>query len=96
MAAGHVSENTIPIDHFLNGGQIKYSFVLTLISLSSLFQKNICFKMRKVGLINIKTKDCKSGLCEHALRTVPTNSKVFLRVLLNMQKTSVIEIQKEN
>ena len=34
------------------------------------------------------------------LRTVPTNSKVFLRGLLNMRKkqilTSVIEIQKEN
>ena len=34
------------------------------------------------------------------LRTVPTNSKVFLRALLNMREkqilTSVIEIQKEN
>ena len=34
------------------------------------------------------------------LRTVPTNSKVFLRGLLNMREkqilTSVIEIQKEN
>ena len=34
------------------------------------------------------------------LRTVPTNSKVFLRGLLNMWEeqilTSVIEIQKEN
>ena len=35
-----------------------------------------------------------------ALRTVPTNSKVFLRGLLNMREkqilTSDIEIQKEN
>ena len=35
-----------------------------------------------------------------SLRTVPTNSKVFLRDLLNMWEmqilTSVIEIQKEN
>ena len=34
------------------------------------------------------------------LRTVPTNSKVFLRGLLNMREkqmlTSVIEIQKQN
>ena len=34
------------------------------------------------------------------LRTVPTNSKIFLHGLLNMQEkqilTSVIEIQKEN
>ena len=54
------------IDLFHNGGQIKYSFVLMLISLTSLvttskFQKNICFKTRAVGLINIKTKECKSG-----------------------------------
>ena len=53
------------IDLFHNGGQIKYSFVLMLISLTSLamtskFQKNICFKTRAVGLINIKTKHCKS------------------------------------
>ena len=55
-----------PIDFFHNGGQIKYSFVLMLISPTSLvtaskFQKNICFKTRAVGLINIKTKECKSG-----------------------------------
>ena len=35
-----------------------------------------------------------------ALRTVPTNSKVFLRGLLNVREkqilTSIIEIQKEN
>ena len=54
------------IDLFHNGGQIKYSFVLMLISPTSLatksaFQKNICFKMRAVGVINIKTKECKSG-----------------------------------
>ena len=41
----------IIIDQFHNGGQIRYSFVLMLISLSSLastskFQKNICLKMR--------------------------------------------------
>ena len=37
---------------------------------------------------------------KYHLRTVPTNSKVFLRGLLNMREkqilTSVIEIQKEN
>ena len=54
------------IDLFDNGGQIKYSFILMLISPTSLaamskFQKNICFKTRAVGLINIKTKECKSG-----------------------------------
>ena len=56
------------IDLFHNGGQIKYSFVLMLISLTGLattskFQKNICFKTRAVGLINIKTKEYKS--CRH-------------------------------
>ena len=39
-------------------------------------------------------------LLEVILRTVPTNSKVFLRGLLNMREeqilASVIEIQKEN
>ena len=58
--------NTHAIDFFHNGGQIKYSFVLMLISPTSLvraskFQKNICFKTRAVGLINIKTKECKKG-----------------------------------
>ena len=58
--------NSYNIDLFHNGGQIKYSFVLMLISLTSLittskFQKNICFKTRAVGVINIKTKKCKSG-----------------------------------
>ena len=57
---------TLPIVLFHNGGQIKYSFVLMLISPTSLatkskFQKNIYFKTRAVGLINIKTKECKSG-----------------------------------
>ena len=47
-------------DLFHNGGQIKYSFILMLITLSSLattskFQENICFKMRAVGLTNINT-----------------------------------------
>ena len=54
------------IDLFHNGGQMKYSFVLMLIGPTSLattskFQKNICLKTRAVGLINIKTKECKSG-----------------------------------
>ena len=45
---------------------MKYSFVLMLIGPTSLattskFQKNICLKTRVVGLINIKTKECKSG-----------------------------------
>ena len=43
---------------------MKYSFVLMLISPTSLatkskFQKKICFKTRAVGLINIKTKNVK-------------------------------------
>ena len=47
------------LEFFHNGGQIKYSSVLMLISLSSLaatskFQKNICFKMRAVGPINVQ------------------------------------------
>ena len=55
---------------FQYGSQIKFSFVLMLIRLSSLatkskFQKNFCFKMRPVGLINIKSKESKSG---HHLR----------------------------
>ena len=59
-------EKGFRIDLFHNGDQIKYSFVLMLISLTGLatmskFQKNICFKTRAVGLINIKTKECKSG-----------------------------------
>ena len=63
-----VEMNSIIIDLFHNGGQIKYSFVLMLISPTSLatkskFQKNnfICFKTRAVGLTNIRTKECKSG-----------------------------------
>ena len=45
---------------------MKYSFVLMRISPTSLatkskLQKNICFKKIAVGLINIKTKECKSG-----------------------------------
>ena len=52
------------IDFFHDGGQIKCSSVVMPISLSSLatkskFQKNICFKTRTVGLININTKECK-------------------------------------
>ena len=39
-------------------------------------------------------------MSQQSLRTVPTNSKVFFRGLLNMREkqilTSVIEIQKEN
>ena len=50
------------IDLFHNGGQIKYSFVLMLISLSNLaamckIQKNFCAEMRPVSLINIDTKE---------------------------------------
>ena len=52
----------ICIDLFHNGGQLKKnSFVLMLISLSSLARIDICFKMRAVVLINIYTKECKSG-----------------------------------
>ena len=55
------------IDLFHNGNQINYSFVLMLISPTNLattskFQKNVCFKTRAVGLININTKECKVGL----------------------------------
>ena len=54
------------IDLFHNGGQISYSSVLMLTSLSSLattskFQKNFCFKMKAVGLINTNEKECKGG-----------------------------------
>ena len=54
------------IDLFHNGNQMNYSFVLMLISptnltITSKFQKNICFKTRVVGLININTKECKVG-----------------------------------
>ena len=41
----------------------------TSLATTSKFQKNICFKTRAVGLINIKAKECKSvaiyesGLC---------------------------------
>ena len=58
----------IAIDLFHNGGEINYSFVLMLISPTNLatrttskFQKNISFKTRAVGLININTKECKVG-----------------------------------
>ena len=69
LKIGHLKEaiaHAKAIDLFHNGGQIKYSFVLMLISPPSLvttskFQKNICFKTRAVGLINIKTKEFKSG-----------------------------------
>ena len=52
----------IIIDLFHNGGQIKYSFVLMLISLSNLaamckIQKNFGAEMRPVSLINIDTKE---------------------------------------
>ena len=74
---------------------MKYYFVLMLISLSSLatthkFEKNFCFKMRAVGLINIKTKECQfkreKGLAHDSLRA-------FLTFLLNwvmISKTSLI------
>ena len=45
------------IDLFHNGGQIKYSSVLMLIA--SLRRANEL--MRGIGLINIKTKECKGG-----------------------------------
>ena len=52
------------IDLFYSGGQVKYYFVLMLmtrfsLAMTSKFQKNICFKMRAVGLININTKECR-------------------------------------
>ena len=53
---------------FDNGGQIKYSFVLMLISLISLaamgtIQKNISTKVRQVGLIDIIQRD--NNMCRH-------------------------------
>ena len=33
----------------------------TNLATTSKFQKNICFKTRAVGLININTKECKVG-----------------------------------
>ena len=64
--AGPHQHGVSTIDLFRNGGQINYSFVLMLISptnlaMTSKFQKNICFKTRAVGLININTKECKVG-----------------------------------
>ena len=52
----------VTIGLFHNGDQIKYSFVLMLISLSNFaamgkIQKNISAKMRSIGLININTKE---------------------------------------
>ena len=57
MVARHHEAAIIMVARHHNGGQIKYSFVLMLISPSSLartskFQKNVSFKMRAVGLIN--------------------------------------------
>ena len=52
----------------------------------------------KEGLRFYKRRPCSTYISTD-LRTVPTNSKVFLRDLLNMLEkqilTSVIEIQKE-
>ena len=64
--------NRAKIDLFHNGGQINYSFVLMLISPTNLattskFQKNICFKARAAGLININTKECEVAIYESGL-----------------------------
>ena len=63
------------IDLFHNGDQLKYSFVLMLISLSNLaamgkIQKNISTKVRPVGLINAITKEQQ-------------NTPLFMKVLYN-------------
>ena len=51
---------TIDLSH--NVGQIEYSSVLVLISLTSLARKKkICLKTRTEGLINKNTKECKDG-----------------------------------
>ena len=59
----HQTTKQVPvsIDLFHNGGQIKYSFVLMLMSLNGLatmgtVQKNISTTVRPVGLIDINTK----------------------------------------
>ena len=44
---------------------------LTSLTMTSKFQKNICFKTRAVGLINIKTKEYESGLLQ-STNIVPT------------------------
>ena len=54
-------EHGLIIYLFHNGGQIKYSFDLMLMSFSSFattskFQKNICSEMRAVGLIYMDKK----------------------------------------
>ena len=68
------------IDLFHNGGPTKYSFVLMLISLSSVvamreFQKNMLTKMRPVGPININQEPIWSvqlpySVCEMAFSQV--------------------------
>ena len=75
------------IDLFHNGSQIKNSFVLMPISLSSLattskFQKNICFKTRAVGLISINTKEV--ALYENDQYFVP-RCELLVRILLLFQ-----------
>ena len=64
-------------------------------------RKNSCFYPKlKITLTLTLTSLLDIGSKGLDLRTVPTNSKVFLRGLLNMWEnhilTSVIEIQKEN
>ena len=61
------------MDLFHNVDQIKYSPVFMSISLSSLsttskFEKNICFQMRAVNLINKNTKERKGEKLYGVLR----------------------------
>ena len=78
---------------------MKYSFVLMLISPTSLatkskFQKNICFKTRAVGLINIKTKECKSGrhLCKWSIGLSIMSISSFYVNLFEMKRCKLINM----
>ena len=75
LIQGSGDEN-MSIGNFHNGSQIKYSFVLmkkkkslSSVARTSKFQKNICFKMRAVGLIKQIQKNVnvvaiyESGVC---------------------------------
>ena len=76
---------------------------LTSLAMTSKFQKNICFKTRAVGLINIKTKECKSG--RHLWKwSITSGDYHFLRigsatadswVLPNLEKLIILPEQDQ-
>lgn len=60
------------VDLFNNVGQSKYAFVSMLISLNELpsmckIQKNICYKMRLLGVINVQKKNKLAVIYESGL-----------------------------